>query len=109
MRMLKLYLSIKHLTFGIAILSLCLFSCNHANEHEGSTIKITKTKTSISPGNLSDKQEIQNLIRNVLNWGESKKNSFDLLPALADSKDSVYIGFDLEKLRVNLEKLKATN
>src|SRR5690606_13987919 len=54
------------------------------------------------------KEQIQNLIRQVLNWADTK-NSIDLLPTIADSKDSVYIGFDLDKHKQNLDKLRQTN
>ncbi|MGZ3753695.1 MAG: hypothetical protein ACXVAY_01980 [Mucilaginibacter sp.] len=96
----------KYLRFGIATVTIFLFSCNNNNEHKDSTIKINSTVKSTEVSN--DKQEIQALIRKVLNWADSK-NSIDLLPALTDEKDSTYIGFDLEKLKVNVEKLQATN
>lgn len=98
----------KYLRFGTIILALFLFSCNHNSEHKESPVKVNTTKTLKSPEISNDKQEIKNLIRKVLNWKEAK-NSFDLLPALIDGKDSSYTGFDLEKLNANLEKLKATN
>jgi len=98
----------KYLRLGTGILVLCLFSCNYNNEHKESTVKANTTETVQSSEISNDKQEIQNLIRKVLNWSESK-NSIDLVPVLMDSKDSICTGFDLEKLKVNLEKLKATN
>jgi hypothetical protein len=98
----------KYLRFGIVIFASCLFSCNHDNVHKESKVKVNAIKTSKSSGISNDKQEIQDLIRKVLNWSEAK-GSIGLLPALTDSKDSVYIGFDLGKLRGNLGKLKATN
>jgi len=103
----------KYLRFPLAIFALCLFSCNQNNEHKESkvkvsTAKVNTTKTSQSSGNQKEIQEIRDLTRKVLNWADSK-NSIHLLPALTDSKDSVVVGFDLEKLKANLEKLKATN
>jgi len=56
----------------------------------------------------NDTAEIQNLVRNMLNWAESKK-TLRLVPELTDSKDSLCIGFDLKKLDSNLQVLKATN
>lgn len=56
----------------------------------------------------NDKKEILKLIKEVLIWGDSKE-SIELLPTVTDSKDSVYIGFDLLKLKSNLDKLKRTN
>ena len=98
----------KYLNFRTAILALFLFSCSHNNEYKGSAVTIRTTKTAPVPEISNDKQEIQDLIRKVLNWKDAK-NSFDLLPAIADINDSTYIGFDLEKLKANLETLKATN
>lgn len=54
-----------------------------------------------------DKEEIQKLMQQVLRWSESNE-SIVLLPALTDNKDSIYIGFDLNKLKVNLVKLRET-
>jgi hypothetical protein len=56
----------------------------------------------------NDEQQILDLVKKVLEWGDSK-NSVDLLPTLTDSIDSIYIGFDLEKLKQNIIKLKNTN
>lgn len=58
--------------------------------------------------NESDKEEIQKLIRQTLSWANSNK-SIELLPAMPDKNDSLYIGFDLDSLKLNLLKLKATN
>jgi len=63
---------------------------------------------STSKNVLKDKKEIQKLIRKVLTWSESK-GTIELLPVLTDSKDSVYIGFDMAKHKSNLDKLKRTN
>lgn len=99
----------KYTRFVTIIFALCLFSCNHGNEQKRSFVKADTTyKASKSSGISKDKQEIQYLIRKVLIWTESDK-SIDLLPVLTDSKDSIVVGFDLEKLKINLEKLKATN
>jgi hypothetical protein len=84
------------------ILGLLLLGCNQAETQTTSTIREK------APGLTVDKEQIQNLIRQVLNWAESK-NSIDLLPTLSDSKDKIYVSFNLEKHRENLEKLKKTN
>jgi hypothetical protein len=44
----------------------------------------------------------------MLNWSESK-NSINLLPVLTDSKDSSCVGFDFDKHKLNLDKLRKTN
>ena len=92
----------KHIKLTILIFGLLLFGCNQADTN---TTSVTEEKTSTS---TDDKVQIQNLIRQVLNWADTK-NSIDLLPVLADSKDSVYIGFDLDKHKQNLDKLRQTN
>jgi hypothetical protein len=84
------------------IFGLLLLGCNQA---ETQTTSVIGGKAPIS---TADKEQIQNLIKQVLNWADSK-NSIDLLPTLTDSKDSSYIGFNLEKHKRNLEKLKTTN
>lgn len=84
------------------ILLVLLFGCIQTDQK---TTSVTEEKTSIS---TVDKEQIQVLIRQVLNWAEGK-NSIDLLPVLADSKNIVYIGFDLKKHKQNLDKLKQTN
>jgi hypothetical protein len=55
-----------------------------------------------------DEEEIQRLIRQVLAWSDSKK-SIDLLPALKDSKGAVYVGFDINQHKANLQTLRETN
>ena len=79
-----------------------LFGCNQSD------IKTSSATTENSSNSTDDKEQIQKLIRQVLNWADSK-NSIDLLPVLHDSKDSMYIGFDLLKHQQNLEKLRQTN
>ena len=92
------YLGLLSLTFGLIILG-----CNYDNK---SNVSITSNTETIKSSNDSkDKEEIQNLIRQMLNWADSD-NSIDLLPIL--SKDSICIGFDFEKHKLNLEKLRKT-
>ncbi len=76
--------------FGILILGFILLSFNYQNP---------------SP---KDEAQIKNLIIQVLEWGDSKK-SINLLPVVTDSKDSIYLGFDLVTHRKNLVILKQTN
>ena len=95
----------KNIGFWALIFGLFFCSCNQsdkrtsAKEKENATAQISITN--------QDKDEIQTLIRQVLKWANSK-NSINLLPILTDSKDSIYIGFDLEKHEQNLQKLKFT-
>jgi hypothetical protein len=52
-----------------------------------------------------DKEDLQKLIQQALIWSESKE-SIDLLPVLTNSKGGTYIGFDMDKLKENLNTLK---
>jgi len=104
----------KYLKIHASIFTLCLLGCISTEKNKTSTATGTKKNQSaeqIAKGDSSndgkDKEEIQVLIRHVLTWGESQQ-SFDLIPTLTDSKDSLCIGFDLEKVKANLEILKAT-
>ena len=92
----------KHLKLAIVILGLLLINCDRAD---------TKTTSMIAEKEASladDKVQIQSLIRQVLNWADSK-NSIELLPALTNGKNNNYIGFDLKKHKQNLDKLRQTN
>lgn len=84
------------------VLGLLLFGCQEA---ENKTKSVVKEKVSISS---ADKAQIQVLLRQALQWADSK-NSIALLPVVTDSKDSVYIGVNLAQHKQNLAKLKATN
>lgn len=87
------------------MIGLTFGSCNQKSKTTASTENnLDNIETSVTS---NDKEEIQNLIRQVLNWSGSK-NGIDLLPLVSDSKDSIYIGFDLDKHKQNLDKLKST-
>ena len=83
--------------YGFLILICGLTFCNCNNENKKST----------TTDNTKDKEEIQNLIKQVLAWADSK-NCIEILPVVTDSNDSIYLGFDLEKHKLNLNKLKST-
>ena len=92
----------KFLKIAILILGLFCFGCSSTSSPGGNLTSES------SVNSKKDRDEIQNLIRRVLNWSDSK-NAIDLLPAVADSTDSLYVGFDMEEHRLNLEKLKKTD
>ncbi len=92
----------KHFKLTILIFGLLLFGCNQADN------KTTSVTVEIATNSTDDKEQVQNLIRQVLIWADSK-NSIDFLPVHTDSKDSVYVGFDLDKHKLNLNKLQQTN
>jgi hypothetical protein len=84
----------KYIKLTVFVLGLLSFGCYQ-----------TKSKSTSA---TEDKEQIQNLIRQVLNWSDSK-NSINLLPVLTNSKDSICIGFDFDKHKLNLDKLNETN
>ena len=96
----------KHIGLLILIIGLTFSSCNKKNKT--TTTTENKLENLESSDKSKDKEEIQNLIRQVLNWADSK-NRIDLLPVVTDSNDSIYIGFDLDKHKQNLDKLKSTH
>ena len=85
----------KYLQILLFISVLTNFSCNQSGE--------TNTKAVNQP----DKETIEKLIKKVLSWSETKA-TIDLLPAITDNKDTLIIGFDMIKLKSNLDKLKNT-
>jgi hypothetical protein len=95
------YIQLLALIFGLA--SLGCHQNTQSTQQMHNQAAVTK-----STDTLNDKEEIKKLIKQVLIWSETKE-AIDLLPALTDSQDSIYIGFDLNKLKSNLDKLKETN
>jgi outer membrane protein assembly factor BamB len=99
----------KQFKMFICALGLAFISCNQNNQSAPNLTETSSTNEEHSLTQKSDsKAEIQNLVREVLKWADSER-AIDLLPAVADKNDSVYIGFDLEKLKKNLERLEETN
>jgi hypothetical protein len=97
--------TMKHIGLLILIIGLTFSSCNQKNKTATSTDN--KLENLEASDKSMDKEKIQTLIRKVLNWSDSK-NRIDLLPVITDSNNSIYIGFDLDKHKQNLEKLKST-
>lgn len=92
----------KKIIWAIALVGVIFVAVN-------STAQPQKQNPRSNPVEISkqDSTDILRLIRNVLNWGDLP-NSINLLPLVGNS-DSICIGFDLEKLNANLEKLRSTN
>ena len=97
----------KYIKLTTLILTLLLLACNQTNNETTSLTEqetLSEEKTISEEKKLSstdDKKQIQNLIRQTLNWAESK-NTIDLVPAITDSADSIYIGLNLNKHKQNL-------
>ena len=105
----------KYIALLSLIFALILFGCDSDTRSKSqkkvdSTIKPntsvkTQPDTVKSPDNSKDKEDIQALIRQMLKWADTK-DVVDLLPVL--SKDSICVGFDFDKEKQTLEKLKST-
>lgn len=93
---------------SLLILGLTLLGCSQTNHTIAITEKQKENLKSPESYQSKDEEEIQNLIRAVLNWSDSN-SKIDLLPVLTDSKDSTCIGFDFNKHNSNLAELKSTN
>lgn len=93
----------KYPTLLTLLFVLTFFGCHH-HITSGTPAKANPKKMKVSQSN-KDKDEIQTLIRNMLKWADSK-NGIDLLPVL--SKDSICVGFDFDKEKQTLKKLKET-
>jgi hypothetical protein len=98
----------KYLKLTTIIIALFMLGCagNNKPKPPADSTKAPKLPEASNAKN-NDKKEIQSLIRNMLMIGES--HWIDLVPLLTDSKDSLHVGFDLKKLKTNLEELKTTN
>jgi len=95
----------KYFVIITLILVLSFYSCSQYFPKKGNSEKQIEILNATEAS--KNREEIQKLIRQVMIWSDSKE-SIELLPALTDSKDSIYIGFDLDKLKVNLDKLRQT-
>lgn len=93
----------KYIRFLSLILGFVVLGCNSDTKSKAS-VKVDSDAVKL-PDDQKDKKEIRLLIRQMLKWADSK-NTIEVLPALV--KDSVYIGFDLDKLHQNLETLNKT-
>jgi hypothetical protein len=95
----------KYIGLLTLILGLPFHSCCQTilkTENSGNKTEVVDT-AEVS----KNREEIQKLIRQVLIWSDSKE-SIDILPVITDSRDSVHIGFDLDKLKLNLGILRQT-
>lgn len=104
----------RELKFAILFLITISLGCEQSEEKgvlvkDDSSLNKTLKKDSINLSNTNTiKEEIKNLIRQTLSWQDTK-NGIDETPFLYDPLDSNCIGFDLEKHKQNLIKLRESN
>jgi len=92
----------KYILLISAALGLMLSGCSN-NRKSKVSFKTDSVVVESVDNSSSSKDEITGLIRQMLKWGDSKQ-SIDLLPVLV--KDSICIGFNMDKLEQNNQKLK---
>lgn len=99
--------------FLIVALGVIFLSCNRNNSKEkmansnfveDATIEQIENLQKIDTAKV--KKEVQNLVRNMLNWAKSD-NVINVLPFVANDND-VVIGFDLDRHKANLNTLRST-
>jgi hypothetical protein len=95
----------KYLKFSALLIGLVFLGCNPSSQ------KPIDTKSQTASPQIVDiqkeKNEIQVLIRQVLIWSDTCK-TFELYPAISDEHDSLYIGFDMNKVNGNITILRQT-
>jgi hypothetical protein len=97
----------KHIKLTTFILSLLLIGCNQADKKTTSSPNQPSTD---KPSGIvtNDKENLQQLVRNLYKWHENKSTQNDFDPT-ADNQDSIYVGLDLNKHEQRLAELKKTN
>ncbi|MGL4631849.1 MAG: hypothetical protein ACRCVT_11670 [Leadbetterella sp.] len=91
----------KRIKLTTLIFGLLLFGCKQADDK---TASLSGEKALNS---ADDKEQIQNLIRKVYEWHEGQNPSNNDM--ITDRIDSIYIGFNIDQLKLDVEELKATN
>lgn len=91
----------KQVKLTTLIFGFLLFGCNQTDTKITS---LTGLKTSTYK---DDKEQIQTLIRKVYKWQAAQKpSSYGMI---TDTKNGIYIGFNLGQLKQEIEELKTTN
>lgn len=93
---------------GIWILILGLTLCCYSQNNQAANATEIQIEKSAISGNDKDKDAIQQLIRQVLDWADYE-SSMSLFPVLEDNTNSVYVGLNLDEHQQNLEELESTN
>lgn len=89
------------LKFLVLVTAFLSFSCNQKSK-KPLNIKQTSVPTS------DDKEALQQLLRRMYEWHETKNSQHDLIP-LKKSGDSLYIGIDLNDHKKRLWELQQTS
>ena len=97
----------KQIILVICVIGLISFGCKQ-NKKTTETTDNIKSEITQASETSNRNQEILDLIRQVLSWSDSERN-IDFLPVVPDNNYSLYVGFNIEQHKENLEKLKQTN
>jgi len=92
----------KHIKLTTLIFGLLLFGCNQTNNKTTSSTDQTSAIVS------DDKEKLQQLIRRLYEWHETKSSHNDFDP-VADNQDIIYVGLDLKQQEQRQIELKQTD
>lgn len=93
--------------FKIAILCLpiAFFSCNEKSKTKIIVSEPAENKTD----SRNDALELENLIKKLYKWIETKSSQEDFEPLLVKNTDSLYIGLDLKRHQKRLKEFENTH
>jgi hypothetical protein len=96
----------KYLWIWSFLLAITIYCCANSRSKPREMVTISEKQELFDTNKV--KEEVYTLMKKVLLWSETK-NSIDLLPVLTDKRDSIIVGFDLEKLNINLNILRSSD
>jgi translation initiation factor IF-1 len=87
------------------LLLIGVFSCLYACNSNQSNTSNSPTEISQKIDSTKDKEEIENLIKQVLRWDDGDGGIY--LLTTPEKEGDFYVGLNLTELKTNIEKLKA--
>ncbi len=86
-------------------------SCNYQLISSYDTLEVVADSCEYQQLSSNDKLEIEKQFRDMIEWDYKWRygeNMIDILPAIEDKNDSIYIGFDFQKLEITIQRLRNT-
>ena len=95
----------KFIKIAILYLPIAFFSCNENSKTKIIVYEPAENKTD----SRNDALELENLIKKLYKWSETKSSQEDFEPLLVKNTDSVYTGLDLKRHQKRLKELGNTH
>ena len=95
----------KFIKIAILRLSIAFFSCNEYSK----TKIIVSEPAENKADSRNDALELENLIKKLYKWSETKSSQEDFEPLLVKNTDSLYIGLDLKRHQKRLKEFENTH